>query len=208
MSLIAGFNVVLTNTDVVMLGAYVSNETVGLYQIAVRLGNLAVFGLLAINMVIQPLIAEAYTKGEIERLKYLVGITCLASLAITVPVIIGLLLFGAELIAITFGPNYISAFGPLIVILVSQTLNTGFGPVGLLLTMTGHEKLMLSSLALTAILNVCLNAALIPTFGIMGAAYASLAAMVVRNFLLWITVRRKLGFDASATVALARLVGL
>ena len=68
---------------------------------------------------------------------------------------------------------------------------------GGLLTMTGNERYVLRSSALTASLNVVLNLFLIPTYGAMGAATATASALVAGQMLAYYMAKNLLGIDGS-----------
>jgi O-antigen/teichoic acid export membrane protein len=72
------------------------------------------------------------------------------------------------------------------------------GLAALVLNMTGHERDTAKGIAVSALLNVTLNALLIPLWGIEGAALASTLSMVVWNSLLVVLVHRRLGLHATA----------
>jgi len=58
------------------------------------------------------------------------------------------------------------------------------GSVGALLNMTGHERDTLRGVAIAAVANVVLGLALIPLFGLEGAALATAATLIIWNLLL------------------------
>ena len=72
------------------------------------------------------------------------------------------------------------------------------GPVGVTLYMTGHESIANRIFTASAVLNVILNFALIPRFGIVGAAVATSISLIAWNLGLWVVVRRRLKLRPSA----------
>ncbi|MCF6321176.1 MAG: polysaccharide biosynthesis C-terminal domain-containing protein, partial [Rhizobiaceae bacterium] len=67
------------------------------------------------------------------------------------------------------------------------------GPAESLLSMTGQQNITVVVLAITLLCNLILNIALIPPFGIAGAAIGTSIAMVFESVALYIAVNRKLG---------------
>jgi O-antigen/teichoic acid export membrane protein len=59
--------------------------------------------------------------------------------------------------------------------------------------MSGHERTTLRGLTIATVINVGLNAVLIPSYGVSGAAIATLVSTLVWNVLLGRSVRRLLG---------------
>jgi O-antigen/teichoic acid export membrane protein len=92
----------------------------------------------------------------------------------------------------------VAAHQPLAILAVGQLINAGFGSVGFLLNMTGHEGITARILWQTAIVNVVMNVFLIPSFGTAGAAIASAFSLILWNALLYRQVRRRLGLNSSA----------
>ncbi len=84
---------------------------------------------------------------------------------------------------------------------MSQLVNIALGPAGLLLNMSGHERDTARSFAWSIAANVGLNAALIPSFGMIGAATATATTFVAWRVVLWAQVRRRLRIDSSVLYA-------
>jgi len=81
---------------------------------------------------------------------------------------------------------------------VGQLINAATGSVGLLLIMTGYERDAAICVGISAVLNVVLNATLIPKWGLTGAAIATTSSMMVWNILLAIWVYRRLRIHSTA----------
>ena len=67
------------------------------------------------------------------------------------------------------------------ILALGQLVSICVGHSGQLLVMSGHTKLTLANNASAAILNVIINAFLIPKYGIVGAAAATTIAITIRN---------------------------
>ena len=65
--------------------------------------------------------------------------------------------------------------------LVGQIINAFSGSVGVIMQMTGRERLFQNILIVALIINIGMNFLLIPTYGIIGAAIASSASIVFWN---------------------------
>ena len=80
----------------------------------------------------------------------------------------------------------------LVILAAGQAVNVFTGPVGYLLMMTGRESLMRNTIMGSTLLNVALNAALIPSLGAIGAAVATATSLAVMNICSAVLVRREL----------------
>lgn len=195
------------NTDIVMIGWYGTASDVGIYRVSVVGGGLVVFALSSMNMVIGPYYAQFYAKKELAQLQKLATQSARAILLMTLPVVLVFLLFGKSLITMVYGPQFIAAYAPLVVISIGQLMSAGFGSVGLILNMTGHEMETTKGIAVAALTNVLLNMLLIPWYGITGAAVATTVTLFAWNFLLWLAVARNVGVDTLA-VPVAEKLGI
>jgi O-antigen/teichoic acid export membrane protein len=79
-----------------------------------------------------------------------------------------------------FGQEFVIAKTTLLILLIGQAVNAMSGSVGLILQMTGKEKVYQNILLIALVFNIMLNLFLIPKFGIEGAAIAS-----AFSFLFW-----------------------
>jgi len=195
---IAAAQIVNTRADTLLLGFLAGAESVGLYQVAVHGAQAVALALGAVSLVVAPRFAALYEQGEMERLQRLVTLSARAVALVTLPVVLVLVFFGGSLIRWIFGVEYQPAHLPLAILAAGQLANAGFGTVGALLNMTGHERATARGLALAAGLNIALNLALIPPFGISGAAAATAVSLVAWNIMLWNSSRRLLGINSLA----------
>ncbi len=105
-----------------------------------------------------------------------------------------------------FGEGYDVASDVVVILSLTMLLATACGPVDSVLLMAGRSWLSLRNSVVALVVNVGLNVVLIPLDGIRGAAIAWAVAIVVRNLLPLVQVRRHLGMwplrRAAAYVAL------
>jgi O-antigen/teichoic acid export membrane protein len=104
---------------------------------------------------------------------------------------------GKALLRLAFGEQFVGAAGALIILTIGQSVNCGTGIVHLLLNMTGHERDTLRGAMVGTATNVALALALIPHFGLTGAAIASCASVAAENLLLYMTVHSRLHIGSS-----------
>jgi O-antigen/teichoic acid export membrane protein len=85
----------------------------------------------------------------------------------------------------------------LLMLTVGQTVNAATGVVHVLLNMTGHGRDTLRGVALGAATGLILGVALIPAFGLNGAAIASTLGIIAENLYLVLRVRLRLHIDST-----------
>lgn len=192
MFLISAMHVVLKQTDVLMIGAMLGPRETGIYAVAVRLSDLAVFGLTAANAICAPMISEYFHAGRKAELQRIVRLASRISFIFTLLATLGVLLFGDWILGI-FGHGFLEAKPALLILFAAQMVNALTGPVGFLMVMTGHQVRAAYINGAAVILNVVLNLVLIPRYGIEGAAFSTASAIVLWNVWMLVFVNRRLG---------------
>lgn len=198
LAMIGGLDILVTQTDVIMLGFFRTAEEVGIYRVAAQGAMLAAIGLSATNMVIAPYISKFAHSNDIVSLENLAKHSARASFFVAFSATAVFALFGKEIISLVFGESYISAYIPLTLLALGQSIHAGLGAGGSILNMSGYEKGSLVTLVLASLCNVILNWLFIPLWGMLGAASATLVSIVFRKIVLWILVYKFLKIDSSA----------
>lgn len=194
---LGGMHIINSQTDVLMLGAIKGTENVGIYVVANRLASSIVFVLIAVNSVLAPNIAGLYAEGNLEQLQQLVTKSSRVIFLFSFPIAISFIFFGYWFI-ILFGSDFTEGKNTLAILSFGQLVNASMGSVSLLLTMTGHENYTVVSVGVGAILNILLNALLIPIWSINGAAFATAFSTIVWNFLGFVWIKKELNIDSTA----------
>ena len=186
-----------SQTDILMLGTLKGAESVGIYMVINRITSLVVFILMTVNSLLAPTTASLYAEGKMKQLQRV--ITKSSRLVFLVSFIAAIILIGfSDSFLLLFGRDFVQGKNPMVVLIIAQLFNASVGPVNLLLTMTNNEKYTAMSVAIGAVLNVVLNALLIPQWGLTGAAVATATSMILWNFISLILVNKKLGIDSTA----------
>lgn len=184
LALIEGFQLINSNTDIVILGLFRTSDEVGIYRVASS-GCLAVgFGLAAVKLVVAPYIARIYRQQDHRRLKQLVAWSSWGALLFAIPIFATFLLFGETILRVLVGNDFVSAATPLAILSAGQLINAAFGCVGVLLSMTGHERDTLRGFSWSVLANIILNFILVPTYGSVGAACATMISVITWNLVL------------------------
>jgi len=191
-----GLNMLMKQTDTLMLGALADTDRAGLYFPVARLSEVAALGLLSINAILGPLISELHTSGDKARLQRILRWSVASGFAVTLAGALVLWLAGEWLLGL-FGEAFTVAHPALLVLLGGQLVHAACGSVALLMTMTGHQDRAAIILVAVAVGNALLNAALIPAFGLVGAAVATAIAIATWNVWMFVAVKRRLGVDPS-----------
>lgn len=194
--LMSGMHVLMRQVDTIMLGAIAGTDAAGVYYPVARISEVASIGLLATNAIVAPMISELHATAARGGLQRLLTLAAIGTSAVTIAAALAFWLVGEWALGL-FGPAFTAGFPALMILLAGQVVNAACGPVGLLMTMTGHQDRAALVLTVTAMANVALNAVLIPRFGLTGAAAATATSIAAWNLWLFLEVRRRHGLNAS-----------
>ncbi|WP_286263316.1 polysaccharide biosynthesis C-terminal domain-containing protein [Thalassotalea atypica] len=179
-SLIAGATALNTSIDTLMVNHYLSLNDVAFYNIAQKLSSLVQFSLVIATSLVANKFAQLYANGDVVQLKQsLFTVIKISSSAAFIVLV--LIFFASDMLLNLWGESFITAKVSLLILAGAQFINVLFGPLGVLLTMTGVERKVLVGTVCTLIVNIVLNSQLVPLFGINGAAIATATGIIIQN---------------------------
>lgn len=193
LSLTGGMMIINTETDILMLGALAGPDEVGVYRVAAQGAQLVVFFEVALNLVMAPHISRLFAQGQQAQLQRMItwgtriifiGALCIA---------LTYWLAGREILGWVFGAEYATAYAALAILSLGQVIKASCGQVGTILNMTNFERDTALAAGIAAILNIALNALLIPYFGTRGAASATALSLLTWNAILVVRVYQRTG---------------
>jgi len=182
----------MNRTGVVLLGWAGDIRGAGIYAVAFNVSFLAVLPRTAVNALFAPAASELFARDDRSGLQALIVRTSAWTLAGTLGIALPLW-FLAEPILAWFGHDFAAGTGALRILLIGQVIAAGAGSQLYLLTMTGHERVAALLVVLSAAVNVLVGVALIPSFGLRGAAIATTMAFVAWNIAMGLFIWRRLG---------------
>jgi O-antigen/teichoic acid export membrane protein len=190
-----GLYLALLNSDIVLLGAYVDPDSVGIYFAATRIVNLITFIYFAVAALAVPKFAELHAKGDRAGLQSFVHAIIQWIFWPTLAAAAFILLFGKMALGL-FGEGFIAGYPLLAILMLGFIARASTGPIEYLLNMTNNQNVTACAYGGAAALNIVLNLALIPHYGLNGAAAATAVSLVFASIWLFIAVRRRLGISA------------
>lgn len=183
----------VAQTGVLVLGMFHPDAEVGRYSIAVKIAMLTAFILQAVNSMAGPKFAELYHSDNIDELLRVAKKSTKLIVLLTFPLLIALLLFGKNVLAIGFGSDFVAAYPALLLLVAGQFVNTVSGLSGMFMNMTGNQHAFRNILLVAAIVNVVLTFALTPRFGMNGAAFSAMLSLCLWNVATLVFIKRKYG---------------
>ena len=197
MLFIDGMYIINNQADMIMLGTMQEPSAVGIYTVASKASSLISFVLIAFNTSLAPVFASLYVSGDRERLQRVITKSSRLIFLAALPIATGLIVFGYWFLLL-FGSEFVAAKTTLTILCLGQLFNAFTGSVAVLLNMTGHQNDTAIGVGTSAVLNIILNATLIPKLGSTGAAIATATSGILWNILLVFLVYKRLKIYATA----------
>lgn len=159
--------------DTLLVGALLSPVEVGFYVLSDRVVKFVETPMSALGFTISPMFGSEKAAGNIERISKIYEVSLVNTLLLYVPAAAGIILVAEPMIRLVFGAEYADAsvvlqvLGPYIVFkAITKLTDNGLNYLG-----RARDRAIFRGV--TAMLNVVLTVALIPVFGVAGAALAT-----------------------------------
>lgn len=175
--------------DTIMIGIFMNETNVGIYNITLKLTTILGVTLSAVSAVSTPLYSEAYSSGNLEQLKEYVSKSSAIVFYTSLPLFLVLILF-PEIILSLFGDEFRAGATALIILAAGGFINAYFGAAGYLMKMTGSEVVLQYITLITVLAGILLNYYLIPAYGLTGAATATTIAIAGWNIACAVFIRK------------------
>ena len=200
---------VLKRADVVMVAALRSPSEAAVYAAASRFVTLGQVGVQALQQALSPQLSAMFARDDRDGAREVYQVTTLWSIVMAWPVYLACAVL-APVVLVVFGEGYTQGAPVVVLLSLAMLVAVASGSVDTVVLMSGRSMLSLTNTLVTLVINVVLNLILIPPFGLVGAGVAWAVAIVVRNVLPLVQIRRALGMSpfgpGTATVAGAALL--
>jgi O-antigen/teichoic acid export membrane protein len=197
MMVLGGMWMINSYVGTIMLGSLGSAKDTGIFTVVSKGADLVTIGLVAVTTPLSPRIARLYAAGDLPTLRRVTVHGARLCMAWAVPAALALFLLRHVFLGL-FGGAFTGAGTPLAIMLVGQLANAVAGPAGVVLMMTKHERAAAVGVGLGCLLNVALNAVLVPTLGVNGAAIGTAASIVLWNAALAGYAAMQMGVNTTA----------
>ncbi len=176
--------------DALLIGIFFTEEIVGMFNLILRIAMVISLPVLGINSISGPRISDAYFSKSLARLKNNILFTVLIGFTTSIPLFIGVFLFHEKILGI-FGPEFSVCVVPLLILASSQFIHAATGSAGLSLQMIDRAKDFQHILTVSVILKLILGVILIPTYGLLGAAFNVLIITVIWKSTTWVILAKR-----------------
>ena len=176
-------SILYMRVDQVMIKSILGVEELGYYAAAIKIYEGWIIIPMIICISLLPAISEkrAGSRGDYEKfmVRIFSGVFWLGIIASLVAVA-----FGEAMIELTFGAEFSRSVEPFIIVMLSASFTALGSATARYLVVEGMEKKIATRTLLALCLNVALNYALIPLYGVSGAAFATFMTILFSNYLI------------------------
>ncbi|MFA5853755.1 MAG: flippase [Patescibacteria group bacterium] len=169
---------IYTNADVVLLTKLAGEEAAGLYSVPYKLTFAFQFIPMAFTAALYPAMSRAYAEDK-TQLGDLLHKALWSLSVIVAPLVAGIVALGPEIVHMVYGADYASSILPLQILVFTLIFVFLDFPIGSLLNGSDRQATQTKLMGVATCISVALNVALIPVYGVIGVAIASLVSHFV-----------------------------
>ncbi len=184
------------NADIIFIGLMVSAEAAGIYFNAFRTAGLLTLFMFAITLVVAPMVARHFHAGEMKKAQAITALCAWAGFGFSLVVYLGFVLFGEPILSL-FGPHATEGYWVLVLLGIGLLFDAATGPARIVMMMTGHERDYVRIWGSIMLVGLLIEVAVIPVFGLVGAAAVNALSRAVAQSAIAIWGRRHVGIDPS-----------
>jgi O-antigen/teichoic acid export membrane protein len=178
----------MINTDILIIGWVRSAEEVGFYSAAQRIVQLIYIFPAILAISVMPSLARLANKDN-SKLRLILEKIISFSFLLAIPIAIGGFIMGRQIIGFVFGGGYLLATLSFQILILTIIIDFPATILSNAIFAYDRQKNLIIYSAIGGILNIILDFALIPSFGITGCAFATLIAQFISNIYLRKTMK-------------------
>ncbi len=180
--------------DLTVLNFYVTPDQVAIYFAAAKTVGLTSFIHFAVGAAVGKKFASYHQAGKHERMKEFVQQTTHWTFWPALGAAIFIVSIGYPLLWL-FGPAFTAGYPIMFILAIGILIHALSGQAEYLLNMLGHQYWVASVYLGTLFANLIFNMALVPYWGLMGAAIATSITLALQGLILSTIVKRLTGLD-------------
>lgn len=165
---------------VLIIGYFLPDNEVGIFNIGFKIALLVSFSLLAFRQIFAPSVSALFARGKIQLIEELNKTITKWIFTISLIIFFNIILFSESILSV-FGDEFIVGANVLLILALGELISSGMGLAGNILEMSGRPKVELLNTTATLVLILVLNYLLIPVYGITGAAVSYSVTIALVN---------------------------
>lgn len=180
--------------DTIMVGAFLTEQDVGIYNIALKMSGLILLFWTSVNVVVTPKFSELYSQNKMDELREVVRYSTSVIFYCTLPLFLVLILFPGQILSV-FGEEFIPGKYALMILCIGNLAGAWAGSEGYFMQMTDSQFAFQNITLASSLLSFILNLVLIPRYGIEGAAAATCISIIFWKWSGVLFVKYKYGIN-------------
>ncbi|MGD0026514.1 MAG: lipopolysaccharide biosynthesis protein [Xanthobacteraceae bacterium] len=189
---VEAFYLLLTYCDVIVLQQFRPPDEVAIYYASTKTLALVAFIYFSVAQTLTHKFAEYHVAGDRKRLADFLALAVRLTFWPSLASILVILALGEPLLRM-FGRNFVSGYYLMFIIAVGLLARASVGPAERLLNMLGERRTCAVVYAGSFAINIGLCFALIPRWGLTGAAVANAIALLCESTSLFFVAKFRLG---------------
>ena len=178
-------------------GSFGETTQVAEYQVALKLGEPTSMVLVAIGVAVAPKIAGRYGAGDLAGMRRAIHGASRNAFVYSLPIAALFIVFRDPLLGL-FGSEFEAGGTAMAIVVFGYLFGAFAGPADIAMMMTGNLGGLIKARTVGLGLNVAVCIALVPSLGATGAAIGMAAGITLRNLILVVMIRRRLGANCMA----------
>lgn len=175
---------VLGWTDTILLGQFLDETSIGLYNAALPTVALIMLPYQAMSALLLPSMSSSVEQGNRRDLEEMLESVTRWTASLTFPIFCIMLIFPEKMLHLLFGSQYTSAALALGILAIGKIFSASVGHLDTVIKSIDRSDLIFKNTLLNVGINLGLNILLIPKYGIAGAALATTLAIFFAQSLL------------------------
>lgn len=185
---------IMANTDIYMLGIWKNPSEIGLYASVQRIQSFIIIIPSMIATASFPIMSKL---ANIDDFKFRQTLekTMILLMAICIPIIFGGIILASQIVPFVFGAEYIKAVPIFQIFMITMIASFPLVLLSNSIFAYNKQKNVTNVYILGVIINIIINIILIPKFGGLGSAIATLFSTILITFFHWKSMKKINNFE-------------
>jgi len=177
-------------TDTITITIFRGVEEVGLYNAALPTSQLLWIIVTALVAVLLPVISEMWAKKHTEHISNALSLIAKFSFVILIPLAMMMVAFAEDVIRLLFGEAYVGASTALQILSINALFYTVFVIFSTSLISVNRPLTNTKITAVISVINLVMDVALVPQYGIAAAALATAVSYLIGAILAYFALKK------------------
>jgi O-antigen/teichoic acid export membrane protein len=175
--------ILFDNANLLIIGFFLTTTDAGIFGICWTFSVFALFVSTALCNTLYVKVSRWNAAGEHDTISASLSRATTYSLIFALPMLAGGIILGQQLLYYVYGASFASGAAALIIIIGARIFQSIYQLYSYYLMATDHVRMAFYSVGTGITVNIILSLILVPDFGLLGAALASLANVLICFFL-------------------------